>query len=216
MIVWICSAKSVTLTCGLEILYSLHNSVAPSKRNYCLASNQTLLKLCSVLGVTMIVFLVDWFYLIYVTLHGLEPRIQPIPLESTSLSLPLQWLPVLGILLLSLVLWYEEFLRIFPKRGAQQSDPLQNLRLLRVITLSLAMFVVVLYIPNVMGSNWFWGVISKVSQMHFLASSVLQTEDWLVTLSPLWQYSMSQVLASTAMVLSAWVLGGPARRSPRR
>lgn len=180
-----------------------------------MASNQTLLKLSSVLGVTMIVFLVDWFYLIYVTLHGLQPRIQQISLESTSVSLPLQWFPVLGILLLSMVLWYEEFLRIFPKRGAQQPDPLAYLRLLRVITLSLAMFVVVLYIPNVMGSNWFWGVISNVSQMHFLASSLLHTEDSLVMLNPLWQYSMSQVLASTAMVFSAWVLGGPGRR-PRR
>ncbi len=180
-----------------------------------MASNQTLLKLCSVLGVTVVVFLLDWFYLIYVTLHGFEPRTQEVSLGSTSFALPLQWLPVLGILLLSLVLWHEESLRIFPKRGAQQSDPLASFRLLRVVAISLATFVVVLYVPNVIGSNWFWGVMSRISPMHFLAASLLNTEDSLVTLNPLWQYSLSQVLASTAMVLSAWILGGPGRR-PRR
>jgi len=134
-----------------------------------------------------------------------------------NLSIPLEWLPVVGVVLLSLVLWQEECSRIFPKRsGAQVDLLLANLRLLRVIMVSLAVFVFILYIPNVIGSNWFWGVMSRTSQLHGIALSLLPTEQSFVSLNPIWGYSLSQVVASTAMVLSACVIGSLGRRRPRR
>ncbi len=181
-----------------------------------MASSQTLIKASSVLGVTLVVFLLDWFYLIYVTLHGFQTKTQEIAFGTMNLSIPLEWLPVVGVVILSLVLWYEQSARIFPKRGGPQIDTLANLRLLRVITLSIAVFVFILYIPNVIGSNWFWGVMSSTSQLHGIALSLLSTEQSLVSLNPIWGYSLSQVLASTAMALSAWILGGLGSRRPRR
>ena len=178
-------------------------------------SNPTLLKVSSVVGVTFAVFLLDWFYLMYVTVHGFETRTQKIMLGSMSFSFPLQWLPVIGIVLLSLVVWYEESARIFPRRGGLQVDPLASLRLFKVISASLAAFVLMLYLPNVLGSNWFWGVMSSVSQMHGFALSLLNTENSVVAAGPIWRYSLSQLLAATAMVLSAWIFGGGAKR-PRR
>ena len=175
-------------------------------------SNPNLMKASSVLGGTLIVFLLDWFYLIYVTLHGLQPKNQPLALGSMSFSLPVEWLPVAGVVLLSLVLWYEESSRIFPKRGGPQIDSLANLRLLRVIAFSLAGFVFVLYVPNVLGSNWFWGVMSNISQLHGLALWLLNTEESAVQLNPVVGYSFSQILASTVMVACAWVLGGAGAR----
>ncbi|HKM75480.1 MAG TPA: hypothetical protein VJZ32_03585 [Candidatus Bathyarchaeia archaeon] len=181
-----------------------------------MAPSQTLIKASSVLGVTLVVFLLDWFYLIYVTLHGFQTKTQEIALGTMNLSIPLGWLPIVGVVLVSLVLWYEESARIFPKRGGPQIDTLANLRLLRVIAFSLAVFVFILYIPNVIGSNWFWGVMSSSSQLHGIALSLLSTEQSYLSLNPIWVYSLSQVLASAAMVVSAWILGGLGSRRPRR
>jgi hypothetical protein len=178
-------------------------------------SSQSLIKASSVLGVTVIIFLLDWFYLTYVTLHGLQPKTQVILIGTMNLSLPLEWLPIVGVVLLSLVLWYEESARIFPKRGTQ-IDTLANLRLLRLITLSLTIFVFILYVPNVVGSNWFWGVMSGISELHGIASYLLATEQSFMSLDPVWVYSLSQVLASTGMVVSAWLIGGLGTRRPRR
>ena len=181
-----------------------------------MASSQSLIKASSVIGVTLIVFLLDWFYLIYVTLHGFQTKTQEIAFGTMNLSIPLEWLPIVGVVLLSLVLWYEESARIFPKRGVSQVDSLANLRLLRVITFSLAVFVFILYVPNVIGSNWFWSVMSSTSQLHGTALSLLSTEQSFVRLNPIYVYSLSQILASTAMVLSAWIIGGLGGRRPRR
>jgi hypothetical protein len=182
-----------------------------------MASNQSLIKASSVLGVTLIVFLLDWFYLIYATLHGFQTKTQEIAFGTMNLSIPLEWMPVVGVVLLSLVLWYEESSRIFPKRTGSQIDTLASLRLLRLVTCSLAVFVFVLYIPNVIASNWFWGVMSSISELHGIALSMLSTEQSYVSLNAIWGYSLSQLLASTAMVLSAWILGGLGSfRRPRR
>jgi len=182
-----------------------------------MASNQSLVKASSVLGVTLIVFLLDWFYLNYATLHGFQTKIQEIAVGTMNLSIPIEWLPIVGVVLLSLVLWYEECSRIFPKRTGSQIDALANLRLLRLVTFSLAVFVFVLYIPNVIASNWFWSVMSSISQLHGIALYLLGTEESFVSLNAIWVYSLSQVLASTAMVLSAWILGGLGSfRRPRR
>jgi len=178
-------------------------------------SGQSLFKASSVLGVTLIIFLLDWFYLTYVTLHGLRPKMQAVLIGTMNFSLPLEWLPVVGVVLLSLVLYYEESARIFPKRGAQ-IDVLANLRFLRLIIVSLTVFVFLLYVPNVVGSNWFWGVMSGISQLHGTASYLLGTEQSFMSLDPVWVYSLSQILASTGMIVSGWLIGSLGSRRLRR
>ena len=181
--------------------------------------NQTTMKLSSILGVTVIIFLLDWFYLFYITAHGFELKTQQFAFGVFSFSSPLQWLPVIGVVLVSFVTWYEVFARIFPRRGATELDPLANLRLVRVIALSLALFICVLYIPYLIGSNWYWARLSDASksfaQLQSLGLSLLNTDESVMGLNPLWQYSLTQVLATGALVFGAWAFGRVARR-PRK
>jgi hypothetical protein len=181
--------------------------------------NQTTMKLSSILGVTVVIVLLDWFYLSYITAHGFDLKTQQFALGGFSFSMPLQWLPVIGIVLVSLVTWYEVFARVFPRRGATEFDPLANLRLIRVIALSLALFICVLYIPYLIGSNWFWARLSDASrsftQLVGFGLSLLKTDESAMGLNPLWQYSLSQVLATGALVFAAWAFGRVARR-PRK
>ena len=65
------------------------------------------------------IFLLDWFYLTYVVSKGLELKTQTYALNNANLSVPLLWLPVFGVVLLSVVTWYEAYYRVFPRRGME-------------------------------------------------------------------------------------------------
>lgn len=182
--------------------------------------NQTTIKLSSILGVTAAIFLLDWFYASYITAHGFDLKTQQFAVAGFSFSMPLQWLPIIGIVFVSLVTWSEVFARIFPRRGATEFDPLANLRLIRVIVLSLALFTSVLYIPYLIGSNWFWARLSEASksftQLRDFGVSLLNTDESAMSLNPLLQYSLTQVLAAGALVFGAFAFGRVARRPRKR
>jgi hypothetical protein len=172
-------------------------------------------KLSTVIGATVAVFLLDWFYLDYITSHAFALKTREFALGTSRLSIPLQWMPIIGVVLVSLVAWYEVTSTIFPRRAGPELDPLSNLRLLRVVLISLGAFVCVLYIPYIVGSNWFWtrlSTASGISQVHDFALSLLNTDQSAMQLDPLWQYSISQASALLAMMLAACVFG----RAPRR
>ncbi len=184
-----------------------------------MSSTPALVKMSTIFGATAAMLLLDWFFLIYLTAHGFEAKAQELSLGGLSFAIPLDLLPVLGILIVSLVVWYEVSGRIFPRRTGLEIDPLARLRLVRAVAISIAIFVCVLYIPYVIGSNWFWARLSEtgrsISQVHDFGQSLLPTVESAVSFYPLWQYSLSQVLATGAMVFVAWALGRVVRR-PRK
>lgn len=177
--------------------------------------NPTSTRLSTIIATTAVIFLLDWFYLAYMTSKGFEPKIHEFMLGTFKLSIPIQWLPVLGVLLVSFVVWYEVSFTIFPRRVALEQDTLSNIRLMRAVVISIAVFVSVLYIPYIVGSDWFWArlsSVSSISQIRDLGQSLLNTDQTLMGLDQIWQYSISQSAALMCMVLFAFILG----RSPKR
>jgi hypothetical protein len=173
-------------------------------------------KLYSVLGVSVLILLLDSFFMYYATTHGFTVKTQPVSLGGISFQFPLQVLPVVGVFLVAVVAWYEVAEQIFPRRSGPETDPLAKARALRVVFFSLAAFVIVLYLPYLLGSGRFWDWMSSltghVSQLRDSALSLLHTVEPLRLLDPLIQYSLVQLLATAAMVTVAWVFG----RGPRR
>lgn len=157
--------------------------------------------------------------MVYMTEYGLEAKTQTLMLGSFSMQIPLLWLPVIGILLVSVVALYDVILRIFPRRTGPEVDPLGNARLIRAIAFSVMVFALVLYLPYIVGSNWFWARLSdagrSVTQMQGFGTSLLHAQERLMTMNPLWQYAVSQVMATAAFVLVAWAFARIARR-PRK
>ena len=178
-----------------------------------MASN-TATKATSVIGVTIVVLLLDLLGLYYSASHGLKTTSNALMLNS--FSLPLQWLPVIGVTLVSVVAWYDVFTRLFPRRAGPEVDPLSRLRLLRVILMGIAAFAFLLFVPYLLGSNWFWAKLShlsrSISQVQGFATWLLGTETQFISLDPIWQYATLQLLATAAMVLTAWTFTRPARR----
>jgi hypothetical protein len=177
--------------------------------------NPTSTRISTIIGTTVVISLLDWFYLAYMASKGFEPRIHEFVFGTFKLPIPIQWLPVAGVVLVSFVVWYEVSFTIFPRRVALEQDTLSNIRLMRAIVLSLAVFVSVLYVPYIIGSDWFWARLSSassISQIRGLGQSLLNTDQTLMGLDQIWQYSISQSAALMCMVLFALVFG----RSPKR
>ena len=180
-----------------------------------MSKNPTSTKLSTVIGTTVVVFLLDWFYLSYMTSKGFGPKIHEFMLGTFKLSIPLQWLPLAGVVFVSAVLWYEVSFTIFSRRTAMEQDALSSIRLMRAVVLSIAIFACVLYIPYIVGSDWFWARLSgasSVSQIRDVGLSLLNTDQALMALDQIWQYSISQSAALMGMVVFAWIFG----RSPKR
>jgi formate/nitrite transporter FocA (FNT family) len=171
------------------------------------------MQLSSILGVSVVIFLLDWFYLLYANSHGLEAAQTP-TVGGMSFPIPVQWLPVIGVVLLSLVTWYEAYYRVFPRRGS--IDPLGRIRLIRAIVFSIALFVLVLYVPSLLGSGWFWSHVSgtgkSVTQVRDFGNFILNSFGSLIGVDVLWAYSAAQVFASAVMVFGAFAFARAARR----
>jgi uncharacterized membrane protein len=184
-----------------------------------MAWSSTRARSISVVGISAVIAALDWFYMFYITSYNFEVKTQNFEFGGFTLVMPIQWLPVLGVFLVTFVAWYEVSARIFPRRAGPETDPVATARLMRAFALSVMTFVCVLYIPYLLGSAWFWAKLSKlgrsVPQVLGMGRSLLNTQEPFMTLDPLWQYSISQILATAAMVMVAWAFSRTARR-PRK
>jgi uncharacterized membrane protein len=180
-----------------------------------MATSASAIKLPSILGVSALIFVLDWFYLVYTSSKGFDLKTQTFMIGSLNVSIPLQWLPVFGVVLLSAVTWYEAYYRIFPRRGIEV-DPMARLRFVRAIVFSLTLFVLFLYVPALVRSGWFWTSLSEagksIAQVREFGNWLLSNLGPLIGLDLLWQYSASQTFASALLVLGAWAFARTARR----
>ncbi len=91
-----------------------------------------------------------------------------------------------------------------------------RMRLVRAIAFSTTLFILVLFVPAFIGSNWFWTGLSAAGKGSALVlgfgNSLLNGVQSLMTMNLLWQYSLSQTLAAAVMVLGVWVLSRATRR----
>ena len=185
------------------------------RRNGVSLPSNLVTKLATALGVTVAVSLLDIFYLTYITAHGFAIKTKLFDVGGLKFVIPVQWLPVAGVVLVSLVAWYEVSSTVFPRRSGLEIDHLASYRLMRIIAISLAAFVCLLYVPYILGSNWFWTKLSSassISQVRDFAISILNTDQSMMALDPLWQYAVSQFVALAGMLCCAWYFS----RLPRR
>jgi hypothetical protein len=131
----------------------------------------------------------------------------------------LLWLPLVGLFIVSIAALNDVFTRIFPRWLGPEADPIARLRLMRVAVVCLAAFVCFLYVPYLLGSDWFWRHLSHashaVSQLNGFGAWLQNLEMPILALDPVWQYSITQILAAAAFVVCAWALARPAKR-PRK
>lgn len=174
-------------------------------------------KASSVLGATAIIILIDLLLIFYALAHGFGSSSNGVTLGGINVQL--QWLPLLGVLVVSLAAFYDAFTRIFPRWLKPEADPIARLRFMRVVVVCVAAFTCVLYIPYLLGSSWFWLHLSHVShlihQLQGFGAWLEKVEMPILSLDAVWQYAATQVLAAATLVVFAWVLARPAKRPKR-
>lgn len=174
-------------------------------------------KVSAIAGATLIVILLDLLLVFYAVSHGFAPTTNEIMVGGINLQL--QWLPLLGILVVTIAALHDAFTRIFPRWLGPEADPMARLRLMRVVAVCLAAFVCFLYVPYLLGSDWFWLHLSHASHaigpLQGFGTWLENVEMPILALNPVWQYSITQVLASAVLVFFAWALARPAKR-PRK
>jgi hypothetical protein len=167
--------------------------------------------------VALIVGALDVLLVLYVLAHGFSSTTGELHLDGVSLQL--QWLPVFGVVIVSIAALQDAFTRVFPRWLGPEADPIARLRLLRVVTVCLAAFACILYVPYLLGSNWFWLHLSHASrvlrQLEGFGTWLQGVESPILAWDPVWQYSLTEILASAALIFSIWILARPTRR-PRR
>jgi hypothetical protein len=174
-------------------------------------------KVPSVLAVTAVIVLLDLLLIVYVTSHGFQTANGGLVFGSVNFQL--QWLPLIGVVVLSLAASSDAFNRIFPRWLGAGGDPTARLRYLRVFTVALLVFVCVLYIPYLVGSNWFWGNLSNASrsigQLQGFGSWLERIEMPVLAIDPVLQYSITQIVACGSLVFVTLILARPQKR-PRK
>ena len=174
-------------------------------------------KTSSVLVVTLIILLLDLLVAFYVTSHGFESATNGVVVAGMTIQL--QWLPVVGMVIVSLAAANDAFARIFPRWLGPEADPIARLRFVRAFAVSVLAFVCFLYVPYLLGSGWFWLHLSHVSRalrpLQGFGTWLENVELPVLSLNAVYQYSITQILASAALVVVAWALARPAKR-PRR
>lgn len=174
-------------------------------------------KACSVLGATVIIILIDLLLMFYVLAHGFGSTSNGVIVGGINVQL--QWLPLLGVLFVSLAAFYDAFTRVFPRWLKPEVDPIARLRFMRVVAVCVAAFTCVLYLPYLLGSSWFWLHLSHVShlihQLQGFGAWLENVEMPILSLNAVWQYAATQVLATATLVVFAWALARPAKRPKR-
>ena len=174
-------------------------------------------KFSSVLGVTLVAVLLDMLLVVYVSAHGLMSAGSGISLGGFNFQII--WLPLFGVLFVALAASQDSFARIFPRWLGPGADPMGRLRFLRAVAISLMAFTCLLYVPYLLGSGWFWRHLSEAShlirQLDGFGNWLENLELPILSMDPIWQYAITEVLASAALIFSMWILARPVRRPKR-
>jgi hypothetical protein len=164
--------------------------------------------------------LVSVLFLEYMSVHGLEDRIEFIQLGTLNLPVRIMLLPSIGVALLFIFAWaylVEETAYVKASLGPKQEGSLLSLKLAKYAALVTTVFTSSLFLPYILGSAMFLGFLGKMTGLlRFLepsARSAVSTISSFSTLSENVKYLLS-VNLSAFIVLAVTLLLARRRRIP--
>lgn len=148
-----------------------------------------------------------YLYLDYALRHGLEMRSEPLSLWGASFSFPLLSLPIIGLLAVSATIGIHQARQIATAPSDQMV--IRRWRVIRAILWPLFIFAVVLYVPAIVTSDWFWRAAATVSKVITQLAAPLEgltaTAQQIATFNSVQSLAAFQTIAVVLMVLGALV-----------
>jgi hypothetical protein len=168
--------------------------------------------------VIAITLLSEAIFLQYLVERGFKLKSEYLAIGGFTFSVPLPFIVVAGVLLVIIASW-SYTLRGSELRSASNGS-LRLLRLARNGANLIAVFLIALYSPYVIGSNIFWsslaGAVRNITQLVQFAQYLYTSIAELMQLDNLYKFAISQNIAAFSFALVSIILGRGQRRVRRR
>jgi hypothetical protein len=181
------------------------------------------------IGIALVLLLasivVSMIFVEYMSVRGLEDRIETVQLGPVSLPLRIVFLPSIGVMLLFVFSWaylVEETAYVRATPGPRQEEALIFIKFVKYAALVIAVFTTTLFVPYLLGSFVFLRFLaSVVSLMRFLepyTGSAISAVSPFSALSGASKYLISLNLAALMVVVVTLLFARRKRKTfrPRR
>jgi len=156
------------------------------------------------------IILLQFFFVNYMFSHGFSPGNERIKIGTLQVTVPIVLLPALGVTLVILSSWMftvDRTMRVRVKTDLRKQRMGADSRMVEVGALILGAYSLFLFIPYVLGSNWFITGANSLSkhlpQLDQFFASAYGSAILLMDLDSIWKFALSQNLAACSAALFA-------------
>jgi len=156
------------------------------------------------------IIVLQFFFIDYMFSHGFSPRNEQIKIGTLQVTVPIVLLPALGVTLVILSSWMfavDRTMRVRMKTDLRKQRMGADSRMVEVGALILGAYSLFLFIPYVLGSNWFItganNLSQRLPQLGQLFASAYGSAILLMDLDSIWKFALSQNLAACSAALFA-------------
>ncbi len=156
--------------------------------------------------------LLQVFFVEYMSFHGFSLRNEQIKIGTLEVFVPIVLLPTLGVTLVILSSWMyavERTMRVRIKADLRKQRIERVSRMVETSALILGNYSLFLFIPYILGSNWFMTGVNNLStnlpQLGWFFAIAYGTIISLMDLDSIWKFALSQNLAACGAALFAAV-----------
>jgi hypothetical protein len=170
------------------------------------------------------IILLQFFFINYMLSHGFSPSNGQVKIGTLQVTFPIVLLPALGVSLVILSSWMyavDRTMRMRVKTDLRKQRIGADSRMVEVGALILGAYSLFLFIPYVLGSNWFiaWAnsLSQRLPQLGQFFVSAYRSVISLMDLDSIWKFALSQNLAgcSAALFAALYVRRQGRARKPR-
>jgi len=156
------------------------------------------------------IILLQFFFVEYMFSHGFSPINEQIKIGTLQVTVPIVLLPALGVTLVILSSWMfavDRTMRVKMKTDLRKQRMGEDSRMVEVGALILGAYSLFLFIPYILGSNWFITGANSLSknlpQLGQFFTSAYGSAILLMDLDSIWKFALSQNLAACSAALFA-------------
>ena len=158
------------------------------------------------------VILLQIFFVDYMSLHGFSPVDKQIEIGTSPVAVPIVLLPAIGVILVLLSSWtyvVEKTMRVRMKVDLRKQRVKTVSRIIETGAWILWAYTMFLFIPYILGSNWFITGVHNLSlnlpQLGEFFASAYESVIPMMDLDLIWKFALSQNLAACGAALFAAV-----------
>ena len=156
------------------------------------------------------IILLQFFFINYMLSHGFSPSNEQVKIGTLQVTFPIVLLPALGVSLVILSSWVyavDRTMRVRVKTDLRKQRMGADSRMVEVGALILGAYSLFLFMPYILGSNWFIiganSLSQRLPQLGQFFVSAYGSVILLMDLDSIWKFALSQNLAGCGAALFA-------------